>query len=147
MPDSIENLSQEEIEKNKTDIHQAQKFYEETKVDLLAVAIGSMRGMEERVIDLDIELLEKINKTLSIPLVLHGASGVKWESIQEAIQHGICKVNIASTFDESFVQAIRNDLSQNPDEINFRKIFKLAKDAVKNTACDVFNKLGSSNRH
>lgn len=147
VPDSRENLSKEEAAKFKTDIGQAQKFVEETKVDFLAVSIGSMRGMKERVIDLDLELLGQINGALNIPLVLHGASGVKWESIQDAIQNGICKVNIASTFDQCFVDAIRFEISQHPEEKNFRKIFLPAKEEVKYVTCDIFNKLGSSKKY
>jgi len=146
VPDSKGNPSEEKIAQYKTEIKQAQGFIEETKVDLLAVAVGSIRGMKERVIDLDLELLESINEKLDIPLVLHGASGVKWESIQKGIQHGICKVNIASTFDKCFVNAIRHEMSQNPEEVDFRKILKLARDAVKNKACEIFKKLGSSNK-
>lgn len=145
--DSKENPSEEEIDQYKTNIKQAQRFVEETKVDLLAVAVGSMRGMRERVISLDLELLESINKELDIPLVLHGASGVKWESIQKAIHHGICKVNIASTFDKCFINTIRHEISQNPEEMDFRKILQPARDAVKNKACEIFTKLGSSNHY
>jgi len=147
VPDSRENLSKEEAAQFKTDIAQAQKLVEKTKVDLLAVSIGSMRGMKDRVIDLDLELLEQINGALNIPLVLHGASGVKWESIQDAIQHGICKVNIASTFDQCFVDAIRLEISQHPEEKNFRKILSPAREEIKNVTSDIFNKLGSSSKY
>ena len=106
-----------------------------------------MRGMRKRIITLDLDLLENIKKELDIPLVLHGASGVKWDSIKKAIKHGICKVNIASTFDKCFVNTARNEMLKNPDEINFRKILKPARDAVKDKACEIFDKLGSSNQY
>ena len=147
VPDSRERLSQQEVKNLKTQVPQAEKFVQETKVDLLAVAIGSMRGMSERVIELDLELLEKLDNALKIPLVLHGASGVKWKSIQNAIQRGICKVNIASTFDERFIKTIYEQMTQYPEELDFRKLFKPAKEAVKNTACEIFNLLGSSNQY
>lgn len=145
VPEYKEAPSQQDLQKFKTQIPQAERFVEETKVDLLAVSIGSMRGMSERVIELDLDLLEKLDKALNIPLVLHGASGVKWDSIQKAIQRGICKVNISSTFDESLIKAIKEEMAQHPAEIDFRKIFTPAREAVKNTACEIFNQLGSSN--
>lgn len=147
VPDVNEGFSSDKIDDCKTKIDQALEFVEETKVDLLAVAIGSMRGMKERTIKLDIDHLKCINESLHIPLVLHGASGVMWESIQEAIQNGICKVNIASTFDQEFVNTIQRELSQNPQEKNFRKIFNPAKEAVKNKTCEIIQKLGSDNRY
>lgn len=147
VPDVNEHYSQSRINECKTKIEQAHEFIEETKVDLLAVAVGSMRGMKERSILLDIDHLKQIDESLNIPLVLHGASGVKWKSIQEAIQNGICKVNIASTFDQEFVNAIQKEMSENPEEKNFRKIFKPAKEAVKNKTCEIIQKLGSDNKY
>ena len=147
VPDVNEGYSAEEINERKTKIEQALEFVEETKVDLLAVAFGSMRGMKERTIELDIPHLQQINQRLNIPLVLHGASGVKWESIQEAIQNGICKVNIASTFDQALLNTIRAELAKYPEEYNFRRIFKPAREAVKDKTCEIIRKLGSNNKY
>ena len=147
VPDCNEQYSQSQIDDRKTKVKEAVDFVKETEVDLLAVAIGSMRGMKERSIELDISLLRELTANLDIPLVLHGASGVKWKSIQEAIKNGICKVNIASTFDQSFLNSIRSELTQYPDEINFRKIFKVAKQAVEDKVCEIIKKLGSDNKY
>ena len=147
VPDCNEQYSQSQIDDRKTKVKEAVDFVKETEADLLAVAIGSMRGMKERSIELDISLLRELTANLDIPLVLHGASGVKWKSIQEAIKNGICKVNIASTFDQSFLNSIRSELTQYPDEINFRKIFKVAKQAVEDKVCEIIKKLGSDNKY
>jgi len=147
VPDANELYSQSQINERKTKVRGAVDFIKETEIDLLAVAIGSMRGMKERTIELDIPLLRELVVHLDVPLVLHGASGVKWESIQEAIKNGICKVNIASTFDQRFLNSIRSELSQNPDEINFRNIFKVAKQAVEEKVCEIIKKLGSDNKY
>ena len=147
VPDCNEHYSDAQIGEHKTKVKEAVDFVKETKVDLLAVAIGSMRGMKDRSLELDIPLLRELVANLGVPLVLHGASGVKWESIQEAIKNGICKVNIASTFDQSFLNSIRYELSQNPDEINFRRIFKEAKQAVEDKVCEIIKKLGSDNKY
>ena len=42
---------------------------------------------------LDFDRLEKIRSMVDIPLVLHGASGVPYDAVQNAIEKGICKVN------------------------------------------------------
>lgn len=147
VPDCNELYSQSQIDERKTKVKEAVDFVKETQVDLLAVAIGSMRGMKDRSLELDIPLLHELVANLDVPLVLHGASGVKWESIQEAIKNGICKVNIASTFDQSFLNSIRYELSQNPNEINFRKIFKVAKQAVEDKVCEIIKKLGTDNKY
>jgi fructose-bisphosphate aldolase class II len=147
VPDVNEGYSPAEIKERMTKIDQAVEFVKETKVDLLAVAVGSMRGMKTRTIELDIAHLQQLNQRLNTPLVLHGASGVRWESIQEAIQNGICKVNIASTFDQELLNTIRAELAKHPEEYNFRRIFKPARQAVKVKVCEIIQKLGSNNKY
>jgi fructose-bisphosphate aldolase class II len=122
VPDSADNPSADAVEDSKTDPNQAAKFIKETGADLLAVALGSMRGMRQREISLDIDRLKAIHSLIRVPLVLHGSSGVKWDSIQQAIQYGICKVNLAACFDRRLTEVMRKELAQMPKEINFRKI-------------------------
>jgi fructose-bisphosphate aldolase class II len=146
VPDSKDEPTLEEIETNKTDPNQAKEFVERTKVDVLAVALGSMRGMRARSIELDIDLLKRVNERINVPLVLHGASGIKWSSIQQAIQNGICKVNIAASFDRCFTSTIWEKLKKNPEEWNFRKILIPAREAVSELACEIITKLGSNDK-
>ena len=147
VPDSRDGPTDDEMRRWKTDPEQARHFIAEGGVDLLAVSIGSMRSMRERSIALDIDLLRKLRDTLDIPLVLHGASGVYWESIQEAIRNGICKVNIASTFDNRFTAVMREELAANPQEGDFRKILSIARDAVESICISILEKLGSVNQY
>jgi fructose-bisphosphate aldolase class II len=144
VPDSANNPSADAVEESKTDPSQAAKFIKETRADLLAVALGSMRGMRQREISLDIDRLKAIRSLISVPLVLHGSSGVKWNSIQQAIQYGICKVNLAACFDRRLTEVMRKELAQMPKEINFRKIIGPSRDAVKDLAREQLQLLGSS---
>jgi len=146
VPDSADNPTPEEIEEAKTDPAQAEEFVKKTGVDLLAVALGSLRGMRRREVTLDIERLKAIRKRVQIPLVLHGASGLRWESIHQAIQYGICKVNMAACFDRCFTTTLRQKLDELPNEINFRKITGPAREAVREEARKQIRLLGSSGR-
>lgn len=147
VPDSADNPSADAVEDSKTDPNQAAKFIKETGADLLAVALGSMRGMRQREISLDIDRLKAIHSLIRVPLVLHGSSGVKWDSIQQAIQYGICKVNLAACFDRRLTEVMRKELAQMPKEINFRKIIGPSRDAVKDLAREQLRLLGSSGRY
>ncbi len=147
VPDSADNPSTDAVEDSKTDPNKAAKFIKETGADLLAVALGSMRGMRQREISLDIDRLKAIRSVISVPLVLHGSSGVKWDSIQQAIQYGICKVNLAACFDRRLTEVMRKELAQMPKEINFRKIIGPSRDAVKELAREQLRLLGSSGRY
>lgn len=77
-----------------TDPIAAKQFAEETKVDALAVSIGTVHGIYKGKPNLRIDILNKINNLLSIPLVLHGGSGIPEEDIKKSIVNGIAKINV-----------------------------------------------------
>ena len=62
-----------------TDPNRAKKFAEETKIDALACAFGTAHGIYLTNPVLDFERLKKIRDLVSIPLVMHGGSGVSTE--------------------------------------------------------------------
>jgi ketose-bisphosphate aldolase len=107
----------------------AVKFIENTHVNALAVAIGSSHGFYKQVPKLDIELLAKINKAIPTPLVLHGSSGIPDEMIREAIENGICKINLATETKNAFMLALKERLKFN-SEIDLRIVFPDATQAV-----------------
>ena len=92
--------------KKLTDPGQIAEFVRETGVDFLAVAFGSAHGIDTDE-KLDIDLLKKIRAKTSIPLVLHGASGVSNDDIKTAIKNGICKINIDTDIRHTFAKTIR----------------------------------------
>ena len=73
---------------------EAADFVAKTGVDSLAVAIGTAHGVYKGVPKLDVDRLSEIRKVVSIPLVLHGTSGVPDDAVRECIRRGICKVTI-----------------------------------------------------
>lgn len=141
-----------------TNPEQAYEFVRKTKCDALAVAIGTSHGAYKYEGDsqLDFDRLEAIRNAVSIPLVLHGASGVpehiKQECmdygckiadakgvadahIKKAIQYGIQKINIDTDLRIAFDAGIRKYLQENPEVIDPRKIMggamKLMQKVVK----------------
>ena len=56
---------------------------------------------------LDFDRLSEIRSAVSIPLVLHGASGVSDEMVVRAIELGICKVNFATELRVAYTQGVR----------------------------------------
>ncbi|MBN1265200.1 MAG: class II fructose-bisphosphate aldolase [Anaerolineales bacterium] len=146
VPDSKENPSAEEVEANKTHPGQLEEFVAVTGVDLVPVALGSMRGMRQRTIDLDLDLLAELRHRVSVPFVLHGASGIRLESIQEAIGFGVCKVNMAACFDKRFTETLRKELAAHPNEIHFRPLTAAAREAVRAEARQQIRLLGGSNQ-
>lgn len=89
-----------------TDPEDAKIFCERTGIDALAVAIGNAHGNYPVAPKLAFDVLEKINNTVDIPLVLHGGSGITDEDFQKAISLGIRKVNIATASFNSLVEEV-----------------------------------------
>lgn len=110
-----------------TDPKEAEIFVRETGIDSLAVAIGTAHGMYKSTPKLDFERLAQIRKVIEIPLVLHGASGVPKEMVQEAIRLGICKVNVATELKHIFSDSLKHYFIEHPEETDPRYYFLPAK--------------------
>lgn len=86
----------EEPENTLTVASEVVKFIEITDVDALAVAIGTAHGVYKKTPTLRIDRLDEIVSVCDRPLVLHGGSGTPNDQMQNAIKHGITKINIYS---------------------------------------------------
>ena len=104
-----------------TDPDDAVRFVNETGVTSLAVAIGTAHGIYKGEPKLDMERLSEIRKVVSIPLVLHGASGVPDEAVRECIRRGISKVNFATELRIAFSDGIKEYLKGDPDVFDPKK--------------------------
>ena len=87
-----------------TDPQQAKEFVAESGVDFLAVTIGNVHGQYRVEPQLDFERLAKIRQQLQIPLVLHGASGLPAQMIQQSIELGVCKFNVNTEVRKKYLQ-------------------------------------------
>jgi fructose-bisphosphate aldolase class II/tagatose 1,6-diphosphate aldolase GatY/KbaY len=120
-----------DVEINKfTEPSDAKNFVLQTGVSSLAIAIGSKHGFYKGTPKLDIERLKQIKKLTDVFLVLHGASGIPSEMLQNAIHNGITKVNIATETKDQFMKSLK-EIFQNSDEIDLRKIFPFAVNNVQ----------------
>lgn len=88
-----------------TDPEQAKDFVERTKVDALAIAVGTAHGAYKLPPKLDFERIETIASTIDVPLVLHGGSGLTDEDFRHAIRSGISKVNIFTDINVAAAEA------------------------------------------
>jgi fructose-bisphosphate aldolase class II len=73
---------------------QAEEFVRKTKVDALAVAVGTAHGEYKTQPSLDYDRIKKVAEAVKIPLVLHGGSGLSDKTVREAIASGISKIDI-----------------------------------------------------
>ena len=94
--------AQNDPEKIYTDPKQAKMFVEETGIDALACSFGTTHGIYLKKPKLDFGVVRNVRKrTGSIPVVMHGGSGVSREDFREAIRAGVRKVNYFTYMDKS----------------------------------------------
>jgi fructose/tagatose bisphosphate aldolase len=103
-----------------TDPETAERFVEATGVDLLAVSVGNVHIMIDGTQGLDLERLAEIRRRVSVPLVLHGGSGIASEPLKQAIRLGVAKVNYGTGLKQRYLSAVRAALGSgqtNPHEL------------------------------
>ncbi|MDP3606627.1 MAG: class II fructose-bisphosphate aldolase, partial [Polaromonas sp.] len=141
-----------------TDPEQAADFVKQTQIDALAIAIGTSHGAYKFTRKptgdiLAIDRIKEIHKRIpSTHLVMHGSSsvpqdllaiirqyggnmketyGVPVEEIQEAIKHGVRKINIDTDIRLAMTAAVRKFLAENPEKFDAREWLKPAREAAK----------------
>lgn len=95
----------------RTDPAEAARFSDETRVDALAVAVGSEHAMRDRSASLDLGLIERIAASTGLPLVLHGSSGVADAAIVNAVAAGMRKINVGTHVGRVFTDAVHAALT------------------------------------
>jgi ketose-bisphosphate aldolase len=90
-----------------TDPAEASRYVKATGVDLLAVSVGNKHGFYRGEPHLEFGLLAELHRSVPVPLVMHGGTGIPEKDIQKAIGLGIAKVNVAS----ELVHGVRGSLT------------------------------------
>ena len=123
------------------------KFVELTDVDALAVAIGTSHGVYKKTPELRIDRLDEITAVCNRPLVLHGGSGTPDDQMQNAIRHGITKINIYSDVVGAMNKGLRDKLNsiENPSTWPFI-VFEDARVYMKEVVKDKIRKFGSNGK-
>lgn len=123
------------------------KFIEITDVDALAVAIGTSHGVYKKTPELRIDRIDEITAVCDRPLVLHGGSGTPDDQMQNAIHHGITKINIYSDVVGALNKGLKDKLNsiENPSTWPFI-VFEDARVMMKDVVKDKIRKFGSAGR-
>jgi len=117
----------------RTDPADAARFVADTGVDALAVAVGSSHAMTDRIAELDTDLIAALRRSVPVPLVLHGSSGVPDGGLVAAVRAGMTKVNIATHLNQVFTRAMTERLETSPT-VDTRKYLGAARSAVTDEA-------------
>ena len=135
-----DNMNKEETNATFED---CQILYENTDIAALAAALGSVHGFYKKEANLDFETMELINKSLPVPLVLHGGTGISDDKIRMAISKGISKININTELQSVWSKAVRKYLLENEDVYDPRKIISSGEAAMKERISEIVTLFGT----
>lgn len=121
----------------------AAAFVLDTGVDLLAVAVGSSHAMTTRDAHLDEDLIRAISGAVTVPLVLHGSSGVSDDGMRAAIAAGMTKINVSTHLNKVFTSSVRATLDADPTLVDSRKWLGPARSAVEEETLRLLTVYGS----
>lgn len=114
-----------------TDVHDAVRFVEVTDCDSLAIAVGTAHGIYKGEVKIDFERIKEIRSAVTIPLVLHGSSGVPLEMVTRAVQCGMNKVNFDTELKLANLLALQRFMAENPKVYDIRKMYRPCRSAMR----------------
>ncbi|MEK5059839.1 class II fructose-1,6-bisphosphate aldolase [Paenibacillus shunpengii] len=122
------------------------RIVNETGIDTLAPALGSVHGPYKGEPNLGFAEMEEIRNATTLPLVLHGGTGIPTHDIKKAISLGTSKINVNTENQISFTKTVREVLAAKPNEYDPRKYIVPGRDAIKATVIGKIREFGSSNQ-
>lgn len=123
-----DNITSEET--NAT-LEECLTIYNNTGIDALAPALGSVHGFYKGEPNLNFERMKLINESLPIPLVLHGGSGIPDDKIKMAIASGTSKINVNTELQAAWSQAVRDFIANDKEAYDPRKVIGSGEKAIK----------------
>jgi fructose-bisphosphate aldolase, class II len=115
-------------------------------IDCLAPALGSVHGPYKGEPNLGFREMEQICKTIELPLVLHGGTGIPTDQIKKSISLGTAKINVNTENQIAFTSAVREVLNKNLDVYDPRKYMGPGREAIKETVIGKIREFGSSGK-
>ena len=126
-----EAFDYEDIKKTFSTPQGAKQFVDATGIDTFAAAIGNLHGSYPVPKVLDLELLERLRKSIDCNISLHGGSGTPGHFFEEAVRIGVTKINVNSDMRKAFRDTLEQVLRDNPDEYAVVKLMPAVYEAVQ----------------
>lgn len=124
--------------------NEAVQFEQQTGLSSMAVGVGTAHGVYKTTPVLNTDLISELDQMLTVPMVLHGASGLSDEAVRECIRRGICKVNFATELRIAYSDGIKAAIQSNPNVFDPKaygregreQVKELVKDRIRVCGCD-----------
>lgn len=132
--------------KNVADPGQVREFLAQCQPDTLAIGIGNAHGYYQGQPDIRLEVLEQVRQFCSLPLVLHGCTGMAEDIIREAIGLGVAKINFGTEIRYQYVQHYQKALESFDHQGHSWKLSQIASDALAEDIKKVIHLSGSAGK-
>lgn len=130
-----------------TEAAEAARFARETGVDAMAISIGNVHLQQDKGQGLDLDRLRAIEALTTVPLVIHGGSGVPFaQRAALAATSYICKFNIGTELRMAFGSALRAAVARDPERFDRIDILRETEDPMTAAALAVIRNLGADGR-
>jgi fructose/tagatose bisphosphate aldolase len=132
---------------------EAQDFVESTGIDALGVSVGNIHILTRGKATIDLEALEELHDRVSVPLVLHGGTGIPLESVHDYVRRGVAKINFGTAMKQAYLEAMcakldayRRPMSPHPflGMGGEQDILVAGREAVKHQVKQVLTRCGSA---
>lgn len=127
------------------DVDKALRFLKEVPVDCFAPAIGTAHGVYEGKPNIAFDRLRAIAGSSTVPLALHGGTGLSEEVFKKCIRYGCAKVNISTQLKYAFINGFVQYHEQHPEEYNPLKELASQYENVKEAVISNIRLFGSEN--
>lgn len=128
------------------DANECKSLVEQTGIDCLAPALGSVHGPYKGEPNLGFKEMEEISELTGLPLVLHGGTGIPTKDIQRSISLGTAKINVNTENQIAASKVIREILDNDKNVYDPRKYLGPAREAIKTTVVGKIREFGSSQK-
>jgi fructose-bisphosphate aldolase class II len=125
-----------------TEVSEALAMEEQGQPDALAISIGNVHRLESGSVAIDLDRFNKLEKALSLPLVIHGTSGLEDKDIQMLALRQVAKFNVGTILRKSFGNSLRTTLESDPDLFDRITIMQKVIPDLRATATQVIHLLG-----
>lgn len=127
-----------------TDPEEAAQFARESGVDAMAISVGNVHLQQDKEGGLDLPRIQAIEAVTSVPLVIHGGSGVPVAQRTLLAQTSkVCKFNIGTELRMAFGAALRASVNSDPDQFDRAVILKATHDPVMTATQSVLRAFGA----
>ena len=122
-----------------TDPEEAKRMQAETNADWLAVSVGNIHRLTGQKVHISFPVLQTIEQACTLPLVIHGSSGIVEEELQQLRHTHVGKMNFGTVLRQAFGNTLRKEMQENPNEFDRLKLFAKPIEQVEQKAYSIIS--------